>query len=273
VVDNCRVTDTGAPADPDAVGASVQDRLVVEPWGSGVAGATGSWRLEQATGTAAAAHGGDLPLDRRTVRLHRVPGPALVLGSTQPEDLVDVAAARAAGVEVARRRSGGGAVFLVPGAQAWIDLAVPVDDPLWDTDVGRASWWLGEVWADAIAQVTGPGASLPHVHHDGVDDRVLGRLVCFAALGPGEVAVDGRKVVGISQRRSRAGARFQCVVYRRWDPGPMLSLLRLGASSERVAEVLRSRAAAVEAMDDAPSRTVEPAGGWSVVEEFLHRLP
>jgi hypothetical protein len=55
------------------------------------------------------------------------------------------------------------------------------------------------------------------------------RLVCFGGLGPGEV-VDGPggpKVVGIAQRRTRAGARFQCAVNRSWDPAPLLGLLRL----------------------------------------------
>ncbi len=49
---------------------------------------------------------------------------------------------------------------------------------------------------------------------------------CFAGLGPGEVTIGGRKAVGISQRRTRAGARFQCVAYERWDPGPLAALLR-----------------------------------------------
>ena len=38
-------------------------------------------------------------------------------------------------------------------------------------------------------------------------------LVCFAGLGPGEVLVAGRKLVGISQRRTRHGSRFQCMVH------------------------------------------------------------
>ena len=53
------------------------------------------------------------------------------------------------------------------------------------------------------------------------------RKVCFGGLGPGEVTVDGHKLVGISQRRTRDGARFQCVVHRRWDPVPLLGVLAL----------------------------------------------
>jgi hypothetical protein len=40
--------------------------------------------------------------------------------------------------------------------------------------------------------------------------------VCFAGTGAGEVLAGGRKVIGISQRRSRNGARFQCALYRHW---------------------------------------------------------
>jgi lipoate-protein ligase A len=31
-------------------------------------------------------------------------------------------------------------------------------------------------------------------------------MVCFAGLGPGELQIGGRKIVGISQRRERAGS-------------------------------------------------------------------
>ncbi|HEX6785774.1 MAG TPA: hypothetical protein VF076_01140, partial [Acidimicrobiales bacterium] len=50
-------------------------------------------------------------------------------------------------------------------------------------------------------------------------------LVCFSGLGPGEVHAGGRKVVGISQRRTRGWARFQCAAYLRWDPDALVALL------------------------------------------------
>jgi lipoate-protein ligase A len=53
--------------------------------------------------------------------------------------------------------------------------------------------------------------------------------VCFAGTGPGEVTLDGRKVVGISQRRTRQGALFQCAVIVSWDPAGLLDVLALEA--------------------------------------------
>lgn len=139
-------------------------------------------------------------------RVLEVDGPSLVLGSSQPLDLVDSERAAAAGVAVARRRSGGGAVYLSPGRQVWVDLLVPRGDRLWDDDVIRAASWAGETWSAAVASLAGEPAS---VHRGRSAGGRWGRLICFAGLGPAEVTVGGRKVVGISQRRSRDWTRIQ----------------------------------------------------------------
>lgn len=147
-------------------------------------------------------------------RVLEVDGPSLVLGSSQPLDLVDSERAAAAGVAVARRRSGGGAVYLGPGRQVWVDLLVPRGDRLWDDDVIRAAIWAGETWSATVASLTGEPAS---VHRGRSAGGRWGRLICFAGLGPAEVTVGGRKVVGISQRRSRDWTRIQTMA--RTAPG------------------------------------------------------
>ncbi|MGH9183074.1 MAG: lipoyl protein ligase domain-containing protein [Acidimicrobiales bacterium] len=160
----------------------------------------------------------------RAVSVLTVDRPALVIGSTQPEGLVDRAAAEAAGVEVVRRRSGGGAVLLVPGEVLWVDVVIPRVDRLWDDDVVRASRWLGRAWAGAVGEL----GIRAEVGTEAPTTSPWARRVCFAGVSPGEVTVDGRKLVGVAQRRSRRGARFQCAVLRRWDPAPLLDLLALG---------------------------------------------
>ena len=70
------------------------------------------------------------------------------------------------------------------------------------------------------------------------------RVVCFAGLGPGEVTLEGRKVVGMEQRRGRGGALFQCAVPLRWDPGRLVALLALdagerGAAGRELADAVR----------------------------------
>lgn len=186
----------------------------------------GDWEVCTHAGSAADFHA--RPLDGpvgRAVHVFDVERAALVLGSSQPDGDADAAACREAGVEVVRRRSGGGAVLVEPAGVAWVDVELPRGDPLWDDDVGRATWWLGERWASALADLgAGPGPLA--VHRGGLVRSRWSALVCFAGLGPGEVTTaTGAKVLGIAQRRTRAGARFQCAVPLRWDPTALAALL------------------------------------------------
>jgi lipoate-protein ligase A len=159
---------------------------------------------------------------RRMATWCEVDRPSLVLGSSQPESSVDLEACRDAGVDVVRRHSGGGAVLIVPGEMLWLDVVVPSGDPLWSEDVGRAMWWLGEVWAEALEAC---GVAAPEVYRGPLRQTAWSRLVCFDSLGAGEVLVGGVKAVGISQRRTRSWARLQSSVHLAWRPELMTSLL------------------------------------------------
>ena len=79
---------------------------------------------------------------------------------------------------------------------------------------------------DALA--VAPGAT-PLLDAQGVSKRfgaVLALRDARLTLRPGEVvAPDGAKLVGISQRRTRVAARFQCAVHRRWDPARLVDAL------------------------------------------------
>ncbi len=183
------------------------------------------WPVVQHRGSAVEFHARDLPDPvARVVWWFEVQGPAVALGSTQPFATVDAERAAAAGVEVVRRRSGGGAVWLAPGVTTWVDVVVPAADAQWEPDVTKAARWLGRVWADALGDLGVQGLVS---HQGGMVHDEHSRLVCFAGLGPGEVTSDGHKVVGIAQRRTRAGARFQCAVLHQWDPAPLLDVLAL----------------------------------------------
>lgn len=187
------------------------------------------WSVARLAASAGELHHRNIVDTPRTVTLCRVRGSALVLGSTQPDGDVDRDAATSSGLEVTRRRTGGGAVVVEPGALAWVDVYVSRDDPLWVPDVGRAFWWLGEAWAGALAALGVNGAE---VHRRRPITTVWSSKVCFAGVGAGEVTVRGRKVVGMAQRRTRAGAMFQCAALVQWDARRLLDVLAL-AESER----------------------------------------
>ena len=198
------------------------------------------WRLERRAGAAGLLHQPwpeRADVGARAVAVCSVEGNgALVLGSTQPDAAVDRSGLDATGIELVRRGSGGGAVFVRPGAQVWIDAWVPPGDALWSDDIVRAPQWLGDAWVRAL---DGLGAANGTVHRGRSTASVWSPIVCFAGLGPGEVSVGGRKVVGLSQRRTRHGVRISTMAMLTWDPVPLIDLLALPerTRSEAVAEI------------------------------------
>lgn len=168
-------------------------------------------------------------------------GPAVVLGSAQRQ--------LAEGAEVVRS-TGGGAVYVDPRCCVWVDVVIGRDDPLWHDDVGRSTLWLGRCWQRAFDELGFSGA----VHEGPADRHDLARAACFAGVGPGEVLAGGRKLVGISQRRTRAGARFQCLTYTATpEVAPVVAALGAAAPPE-LAEAL---AAATGEVAAAPSVLVD----------------
>lgn len=229
-------------------------------------GVVGRWNVDRWRGPAVEAHEKSwASVTAPTIRLVEADGPALVLGSTQRREVVDTPAAEAAGVAVVRRRSGGGAVLVGSGALVWIDVFVPAGDRLWNNDVGRATHWLGQAWTGALASL-GVGAEW----HDGpLVSGAWSALVCFAGLGPGEVRARGAKVVGISQRRTRAGALFQSATLLAWDPAPTLAVLALDAADRsRARRDLAGVAAGIgdAATGGAPAREI---GAAAVQDAFV----
>jgi lipoate-protein ligase A len=206
-----------------------------------------TWRVERASGDPAAFHAREVPSPAsRTVWAFTAERRTLVLGSSQPDSDVDGDAVARTGTAIVRRRSGGGAVLLEPGQAAWVDVILPRRDPRWAEDVVAAPCWLGDVWASALA---GLGLTDLHVHRGRLEPDPWSRLVCFAGVASGEVRMgtSGPKLVGISQRRTRDAARFQCVALRAWDPAAVLDLLALdGPTRQRAAAELAGAAAGVD---------------------------
>ena len=139
---------------------------------------------------------------------------AMVLGSTQRRDLAvsNGDQIEVGGVAVTRRRSGGGAVWVNRADQTWVNIVVPRDHALYDEDVRRSFAWVGQVWRTALLDLEVSSEVWPARYDDGDDLSD----VCFASRGPGEVfdPASGRKLVGISQRRTREGSLFQCQIQR-----------------------------------------------------------
>jgi lipoate-protein ligase A len=235
----------------------------------------GDWSVDRRTGTARALHGPWPPpaeLHRRSVAVCTVVGPTtLVLGSTQRPDSIDRARVAQSGIEVVHRSSGGGAVLVAPSAQVWLEVWLPRHDPLWDDDVVRSSWWLGDTWARALE---GLGARPLAVHRRSATRTEWSDVVCFAGLGPGEVTAGTAKVVGVAQRRTRAGARLHSMAPLDWDPAPLVGLLALDDHEARRARgALEDIASGVRAVVDARLDTDDDIVVATVADAVLTALP
>ena len=144
-------------------------------------------------------------------------------------------------------------MYLGVGDHLWVDAWIPRDDALWSHDVSVAAEWVGQWWIEAFAAV-GIGARIATeralwVHTGRSVPGPLGDLVCFAGRGPGEVFYGDRKIVGLSQWRSREGALFSSCAYLEWEPEPLLDLLSFDdATRSDLAGALRDVAVGVGAL-------------------------
>lgn len=150
------------------------------------------------------------PIWRQGVRVVRcVPtSPALVLGSRQSDDIVNSSAVERQGLEVVRRRSGGGAVLVDSNRSIWVDIEVGVEDPRYRAEPMSMMAEVGRWWMEALRSLN---CCPPDIwQFEGAMERDAGGdVICFAGRAHGELIVGESKLVGLSQRRTRDGARVQ----------------------------------------------------------------
>jgi len=180
-----------------------------------------------------------------------VSAPALVLGRAATEPYVDREAARAAGVEVLRRRSGGGPVLWDAGLLS-LDVVLPRGHRLAGDDVVAAYRWLGEAVAGALRALGVPDVAVLSPAEARADPGRAGpaAVACFGGRSPYEVTAGGRKAVGLSQARRRQGALFQAGILLGLDVAGLARLLAPpGPARDAFAADLAARAGAPAGLD------------------------
>ena len=146
-------------------------------------------------------------LQRSTLGVLSRDDAVVVLGGRQSMADLDAGALARDGIRVLRRHGGGGAVLLRP-ADRWVELWLPAPIGARDHDVRSTAYLVGGWWQAALSAHAVDATA----HRGAVLDPDQGSVACFAGLGPGELTLRGRKVLGISQWRVREGSLVSSVL-------------------------------------------------------------
>jgi lipoate-protein ligase A len=139
-----------------------------------------------------------------TMLMVHVSEPVLVLGSSQSTAVLGPST-----LPPLRRRRGGGGVVLLQPDDLWVDWWIPVDDPRYRTDLREASGLVGGWWQRVLLDA---GVSSAELYLGSAEVPTTLATACFAGRGPGEVFVEGRKAVGLTQWRVREGSFISTVL-------------------------------------------------------------
>ena len=136
----------------------------------------------------------------------RLADPLIVLGGSQSDDVLrdDVD-----DQFMVRRRRGGGGVVLVQPDDLWLDWWIPRSDSRVTDDVTRNSLLAAQWWYRALAPAL---PSVPQIHGGPLQVEKSLRDVCFAGAGPGELFVDGKKLLGVTQWNVREGCFLSTLI-------------------------------------------------------------
>lgn len=204
-----------------------------------------------------------------TVWWHATDAPTLILGAGQR--FTDEMENRCLelGVSVVKRQSGGTAIYADPDVLG-LDIALPPHHRLVGTDVVMNYRWLGEVWVLTLTAL-GVAASLVGVEEAREAEKPPAEIAsaleaaCFGTLSPFEVAVEGRKLVGLAQVRRRTGVLLQSAIHLHFDRDRLAALIA-PRSAANLSRALRKVSAS---LDESSSGKVS---GEEIRREFSRQL-
>jgi lipoate-protein ligase A len=160
-----------------------------------------------------------------------------------------------------RRGTGGGAV-ICDAEYLMLDVTLPAGDARLLDDVTQSYRWLADALVAALG-VPGVRAVAPdEVRAQDERARAAGRVACWAGVGPFElVDAQGRKLVGLAQRRRRGGTLFQAAAYLDGSRERLADLLPV---PDGLREDLRARLRRVATLREAaPALAGAPPAVWA----------
>ena len=180
-----------------------------------------SWTIETKYSETALAHEANLDeWQQPTIWVIEPNDSCLVLGKSQRgRAFLNLSYLEEQSINLAVRHSGGGAVLVAPEDMLWVDIFVPKESKFWIEDIAKASIWIGKIWHNALKRLDIECS----LFDENFSRSEASDLICFVGRAPGELFINDRKILGISQRRSKFGTRFQCALIINWKPEHMIA--------------------------------------------------
>ena len=171
------------------------------------------------------------PVTQPALRVWAYGTPAVVLGCSKRPTPQMSERAKAAGVDLCARQTGGGAVLAGP----WMlgaSVVLPAQHPLVVVSIPLSFRWLGHAhvsWLQSIGVAAHAVPSTAGPREPGLS------WACFARLSYWEAEADGRKIVGLAQARRRNGVLFSAATLIAPPPWELLCDVLAEPRSQAVA--------------------------------------
>lgn len=136
---------------------------------------------------------------------------ALVLSTAWKDQPLNKAAIERDDLEICHRRSGGGAVYIDPDHVSWVDFWIPKTHHIYESEPSKMFLKIGSLYVDVLHNL-GIDADLITLVQRSDSDTAQRKYACWAGLGWGEITLANSKILGLSQRRNRWGARIQSML-------------------------------------------------------------
>lgn len=176
-------------------------------------------------------------------RVGNYSSPAVILGCSQSgRHQAAHHRAQAHGIELVLRSSGGGAVLAGPGLLS-VAMVFPAGHRLVVNGPMAAYRWLGCLHAGVLRDAGLPAVAIAPA---AIEARAGPVWACFGGLSPWEVTVDGRKIVGLAQRRAQGKVLLVSGTLVQTPDWPMLC--RIVGEPEADADSLHRCTVAVNAL-------------------------
>ncbi len=142
--------------------------------------------------------------------------PALILGSNQDGTVFDERTLLDSKVEIARRKSGGSAVYVSPLDFYWLNVNIPSSKNSHHFDIRKTCVAVGRSIFRSLEDELKDVGRCFHLNET-FNVNLPGKIYCFFSKGPGEIFFNEAKCVGLSMRTSKYGSTAQIGIYRKFD--------------------------------------------------------